>query len=284
MAHRIDGDGTVVDGNGAGKDGFGDTGPNPTTVTDDWLNDVQENYVQYIESRGITPVKLDFTQLTDAVHTHFPASSTDNRVATFHSTTGKVIQDNSPVTISDAGAIAGATSVTLSGEVTYATPKTRVHFFPATAGKINFTTAAVAADSSYEINGRAAIRAPSVIVHWDMNELLPDGATVTRVRALVSPGTSQATPANRSSLSGTKAVHNFATPGTGSSSDVFTTVPDSGTAAYQVIDSGTFSETVDKTGLKAFVVYVIPDSGASGSNVCRVNGVEVTWTDAGPRS
>jgi hypothetical protein len=46
-----------------------------------------------------------------------PASSTDNAVARFDGTTGKLIQ-NSVVTISDAGAVAGVTALTASGSVT----------------------------------------------------------------------------------------------------------------------------------------------------------------------
>ena len=45
-----------------------------------------------------------------------PASSTDNRVARFHSTTGKVIQE-SPVGISDTGNVTGVAALTASGKV-----------------------------------------------------------------------------------------------------------------------------------------------------------------------
>ncbi len=40
-----------------------------------------------------------------------PGSSTDNRVATFHSTTGKIIQDNTTVTINDSGDISTTGSI-----------------------------------------------------------------------------------------------------------------------------------------------------------------------------
>lgn len=45
-----------------------------------------------------------------------PASSTDNAIARFDGTTGKLIQ-NSVVTISDAGALAGVTDLSLSGSI-----------------------------------------------------------------------------------------------------------------------------------------------------------------------
>lgn len=38
-----------------------------TTVTDDWLNDVQENICEVVEAAGITLVKGEFTQLRDAI-------------------------------------------------------------------------------------------------------------------------------------------------------------------------------------------------------------------------
>ncbi len=69
--HRIDDPDRLVNGNGAGKDGFTEGSPSPlvaaTVVTDDWLNDVQENIAQLIESEGITLVKGVFTQLRDAI-------------------------------------------------------------------------------------------------------------------------------------------------------------------------------------------------------------------------
>lgn len=40
-----------------------------TEVSDDWLNDVQENIAQFIESEGIALIKGNFTQLTAAVNT-----------------------------------------------------------------------------------------------------------------------------------------------------------------------------------------------------------------------
>ncbi len=38
-----------------------------TEVSDNWLNDVQENIAQYIESEGIALIKDDFSQLTAAI-------------------------------------------------------------------------------------------------------------------------------------------------------------------------------------------------------------------------
>jgi hypothetical protein len=76
--HRIDGADHV-----AGM--FSDNGPGPATViTDDWLNDVQENLAQFIESAGITLVKGTYTQLTAAVAAYIAAH---NAVTNPHSAT-----------------------------------------------------------------------------------------------------------------------------------------------------------------------------------------------------
>lgn len=65
--HRIDGDGFEADKNGAGKDGF--TNGNPltdveaTSITEDWLNDVQEELCSAIEGAGASLVKGTQNQL-----------------------------------------------------------------------------------------------------------------------------------------------------------------------------------------------------------------------------
>lgn len=59
---------------------------------------------------------LEAVVTSDATKVTGPASATDNAIARFDLTTGKVIQD-SLVTISDTGAIAGATGLTSSGTI-----------------------------------------------------------------------------------------------------------------------------------------------------------------------
>lgn len=71
MAHRIDHSTRLVDANGSGKDGFTEGSAIPlvaaTVVTDDWLNDVQENLLRPIEAESITLTKGTFTQLLSAL-------------------------------------------------------------------------------------------------------------------------------------------------------------------------------------------------------------------------
>lgn len=63
--HRIDAPGATID------ELFTEGNPSlnipATEVSDDWLNDVQEELALFIESQGITLVKGTQTQLTDAI-------------------------------------------------------------------------------------------------------------------------------------------------------------------------------------------------------------------------
>ena len=62
--HRIDGPGHLSN---QFTEGDPQLGQAPTTVTDDWLNDVQENLAQAIEGSGLALVKGSGSQLLEAV-------------------------------------------------------------------------------------------------------------------------------------------------------------------------------------------------------------------------
>lgn len=63
--HRIDGAGATA-GN-LFTEGDASQGIAPTVVTDDWLNDIQENHIRAAEAMGITPVKGNYDQLAAAI-------------------------------------------------------------------------------------------------------------------------------------------------------------------------------------------------------------------------
>lgn len=73
--HRIDAPGATV-GN-LFTEGNPSLSIPATEVSDDWLNDVQEELANFIESQGITLVKGTQTQLTDALNTLVGAGGTD---------------------------------------------------------------------------------------------------------------------------------------------------------------------------------------------------------------
>ncbi len=63
--HRIDGPGATVDGKFTEGDPVG--GIQATVVTDDWLNEVQEEIIGVLTSAGVTPVKGTQNQLASAI-------------------------------------------------------------------------------------------------------------------------------------------------------------------------------------------------------------------------
>lgn len=63
--HRIDGPGATVDKKFTEGDPAG--GVQATVVTDDWLNDVQENIMKVLSAAGVTPVKGRDQDLLDAL-------------------------------------------------------------------------------------------------------------------------------------------------------------------------------------------------------------------------
>jgi hypothetical protein len=63
--HRIDGPGATVDKKFTEGDPAG--GVQATVVTDDWLNDIQENLMGLLAESSIAPVKGDYTQLALAI-------------------------------------------------------------------------------------------------------------------------------------------------------------------------------------------------------------------------
>lgn len=63
--HRVDAPGATIDN--LFTEGNPTLGIPATQVSDNWLNDVQENLALFIESVGIALVKDDFTQLTSAI-------------------------------------------------------------------------------------------------------------------------------------------------------------------------------------------------------------------------
>ena len=71
--HRIDGPGATVDNTFTDGDPVG--GIPATVVTDEWLNDIQENLMGLLVESSIAPVKGDYTQLASALRTIASASA-----------------------------------------------------------------------------------------------------------------------------------------------------------------------------------------------------------------
>ncbi len=120
----------------------------------------------------------------------------------------------------------------------------------------------------------------------DLGLLVPSGATITKIRALVNPGVARATAGNRMRIKVYDNIYNFSATtvgGTGSGPKFETT--DDGTTNLQKIDTGTISLPLDKNvnagGCE--VLMVVAGNDAS-SNKDLVYAVEITYTDPGPRN
>ena len=102
--HRIDHSTATVDH--LFTEGNPSTGTPATVVTDDWLNDVQENIARFIENRGITLVKGDYNQLTQAIALSSYAGKfyTLNGSATWNSPTLVLTTDLEIIYRNEAGA------------------------------------------------------------------------------------------------------------------------------------------------------------------------------------
>lgn len=111
--------------------------------------------------------------------------------------------------------------------------------------------------------------------------IIPTGCILTTVRVLINPFVV--------SISGpqffvSRIRSNFTTPAAPSatilaSSSTYT----AGAGAWQVMTTGVFSETVDRS-IRSYAVHFQSSTAASGSNHDLVGGVEITFTDPGPRN
>jgi hypothetical protein len=292
MAHRIDHSTALADANGTGKDGFGEEHPTKTIVTADWLNDTcQEQICQTIEGDGDTLVKGTHTQLNTVMQRRVKGpsggTSTDNAIARWDGTNGRLVQ-NSAVTVSDAGSVvatanveAGAyvlavndVQITGSGEFVHAPAKPRTLELSHHSFKIPSGTYTVA-------NTAYTFQTNSMYAMLDLSTFIRYGCVITSIKALVSPGAARS-GSNRMYLSLVKrtGMSFGGSPSYGSSSVPVLTYDDGTTTGPQVITSGTISETV---GSNRYVLFVGAGNTAGSAND-GFHGVEIAFTDPGPRN
>jgi hypothetical protein len=113
--------------------------------------------------------------------------------------------------------------------------------------------------------------------------LVPSGATLTSVRALVKPGAARA-GGSRMTIRAYRGNHDFTTPAVSTSTGLGgATVEDNGTTNVQVIGQTGLSEAIDHTEQKTWSILIVGGSDA-GTNKDRVYAIEVGYTDPGPRN
>lgn len=179
-----------------------------------------------------------------------PASSTDNAVARFDSTTGKIIQ-NSALICADT-----------TGELTYGTGISRTIRISFAAGAPNHTGGA--ADwASLDRTWFSLVN--SGTIHIDMRERLPLGATVTSITVEIIPGAARA-GVNRMNVS---------THVAGDNQNSY----DDGTTNSQTVTKS-MSIAMSSETTVAYVTVVAGNTGAASPDT--INYVAITYTDPGP--
>lgn len=127
--------------------------------------------------------------------------------------------------------------------------------------------------------GIARSNANGGIATLDLSRILPHGAVLTRVKAIVTPGIARATVGNRMSLQLDSRTPDFSTPAGGGTAAEFTLVRDDGTANIQVLDSTAFTMTVDSIKLH-YLTIAAGNDGATNTDL--FYAVQLSFDDIGP--
>lgn len=119
--HRIDGPGATVDNKFTDGDPVG--GVQATLVTDDWLNDVQENVMAVLAAGGVTPTKGRAADLVDAIRANTTGRLLATRVFTASGTYTPTAGMTFAIVTAQGGGGGGAgTAVPTSGNVSIGAP------------------------------------------------------------------------------------------------------------------------------------------------------------------
>ncbi len=194
-----------------------------------------------------------------------PASSTDNAIARFDSTTGKIVQ-NSTVTCADS-----------TGELAYVTPPTRTVVFG--LDRANPTS------GTWAFGEAGAVVCSSIAgtINIPISDWLPDGASLASVHVLLDPGIARATTGNRVQLelvSRTRTV-TVGTESIGTRSSEVATYDDGTTnlQAVPVLTGGAIAVS-KSTGKLTFLI--VTSGNNADVNQDTVYAVKLTYTDPGP--
>lgn len=188
-----------------------------------------------------------------------PGSASDNAIARFDGTTGKLVQDS-------------GLGVNDSDELVYATPKSRITEVGPWAS----------VNDGWQAFKHLAGTVPSVEATGTSKILfvpvsLPAGAVITKVQAMVKPATARATVSDRVQMQVERTALDWVSPGISGPNNIGSLQSDDGTTAIQILDTGTISHTLD--GVDRVLVRI--RSGATaGADV--VLGIRVHWDDPGP--
>lgn len=234
-----------------------------------------------------------------------PASATDNRVARFDGTTGKIIQDGSPVTISDAGAVTGVTSLAMGGALSGVTS---LAASTATVGTVSAGAVSNTGEYTYNIgiprtlylrqsdlsppsgggwivrgsNGGMALCSTNSGVLMAEFPRLPEGAIITAIKAGVNPGAARA-GANRMFVRPVTFAPNAST-GALVVSFVYGSEGDNTTTNEQVVTVSSITATPYTVIAGEWLGITVTAGNDAGANNDTLNWISITYTDPGLRN
>ncbi len=269
---RIEGDDVAEDLHGSGKDGFTDGNPGTeaaTVVTAEWLNEVQEELLTFIEEAGLTPSTTK-TQVRDAVRAIAWRFSNANGIAT---TAGEVRSRDLPTggfRWCDANGAAISPTRTKYLSLSEA--------MPLSTNRPLMIVTDNAVDSPDPDQARTTIGSAGTTDGWCWHVPIPRDAVVTEVVAGVNEAGSP-TGFDTMTLRVYSSTENLSNPGT-------QTVQRIGLASATLLAgdkvlTATLSPTFTKNSLNN--LYVRINCSNSGS-VNSVFWVYVAFSDPGPRN
>src|SRR5690606_30807527 len=134
------------------------------------------------------------------------------------------------------------------------------------------------------LNSPGALRLQWIRVNVDLElqALLAHGAEVTRIRAMVTPGASGRAGLDRLSVTATRIpALDFDAPSAEEETTWSTIWYQAASTSLQTIDSGAVALSID-SGVPAFLV--VKGGADAGTNNDLLYGVEITFSDPGPRN
>lgn len=207
-------------------------------------------------------------------------SSTDSTLPRFDGTTGDKLKAGTVVQ-SDDGTLSAVKDIHLSGEVTYTGgPKARKTYVP--ASKFVLSPDLIAGGgTSYQAYGMIWANESNQRFVCQVDELLPVGAFVTRIQAMVNPaGPRPSSQRTAFAVTGTVVDIEGLNPGTPVFGDIYFS-EDDGTTNLQNYDTGDFAWAVNRNGKALMAQWQSGDQAAiAGTDI--FYGMLIYWTDPGP--
>ncbi len=218
-----------------------------------------EDGVDLVEGATVEAALQALTNRTEHLKdnkTTGPGSATDNAIARFDGTTGKLVQD-SGLKVSD------------GAEFVYTTPPTRTVILSPAAAHVGDS-----ANAWVRTNASATLKSDDMILAWDLSGRLPSGALITSLEIAVTPGTPRG-PANRMVL-------RLVTVTAAGSATTVDSDPDDGTLNPQTLALTSLPITVDNE--TATYLVELEAGATAGTDNDTAGMLVVEYTDPGPRN